>query len=647
MRVLLWLMLVVVMKSGYANSDTSAVATPATEPANEPATEIRSWLDQCWDYRFSDPDSAKLFGYKALKASQQSGKKLLEAEALHNISVVFEAQGEYEQALEFAKKAMDIRRGLGDEAGMADSYNNIGIIYEQMGNFTHALESYQEAYERYKRAGDPEKLALVSVNLGILFKTQGSYTRVVEYYREAYAVYQRLGKMEEAAFCEANLGSVFYSMKQYDSCLHYSTLAERTFLTYNNLQFLPVVRANAGMAYFESGRQGEAKKLLLQALEGHRAYNNQKETAAVLIELARVYAWENNYEKAIGALTETKDIAGRIQAPQQVMDAAKLMSDYYASLGDYRNAWSEHLNYSTIKDSLFEAEKVKTIAGYQAQFETEKKEQRITVLRQETAIQQLQLKQRNILVGVLLLLITAGGIVTYFILNRRKLRAEARLQAERSRQEQEAARAVLDAEERERRRLASDLHDGVGQMLSAALMNLNHAHEVAPSGEETRRQLTGKALSLLNDGYDEMRSLSHRMMPRALLRAGLPVALEEMLSRLNGPGLAVSFEASGLAERLPEQTETVLYRVAQEAVNNVIKHAGASRLTVQLTRDEEGVALNIEDDGRGFDTGSSKYSEGIGMKNIVSRLALLNGTAEIHSAPGKGTLVAVFVAVKN
>lgn len=639
MRALLWLILIVVVNSVYANSDTAVAPVPADQ--------IRVWLDRCWDYRFSDPDSAKFFGQKALKAARQSGKKELEGEAFHNIGVVFEAQGEYEQALDFAKQAMDIRRAQGDEAGMADSYNNMGIIYEQMGNFTLALESYQEAYGRYKRAGDPEKLALVSVNLGILFKTLGSYARVIDYYREAYGVYLGLGKKEEAAFCEANLGSVFYYTKQYDSCLHYSMLAEKAFLAYNNLQFLPVVRANAGMAYFESGRQGQAKKLLLHALEGHRAYNNQKETAAVLIELARVYAWENNYEKAIGTLVQTKDIAGRIQAPQQVMDASKLMSEYYASQGDYRSAWKEHLNYSTIKDSLFEAEKVKTIAGYQAEFEAEKKEQRITLLRQETAIQQLQLKQRNILLSVLVLLLVAGAFVTYFILNRRKLKAEARLQAERNRQEQEATRAVLYAEERERRRLASDLHDGVGQMLSAALMNLNHAYDGAAVGDEARHQLTGKALSLLNDGYDEMRSLSHRMMPRALLRAGLPVALEELLSRLNGPGLAVSFEVSGLEERLPEQTETILYRVVQEAVNNVIKHAAASRLSVQLTRDEEGVALNIEDDGKGFDAGSAEHWEGIGLKNIVSRLALLKGSVEIHSAPGKGTLVAVFVGVEN
>jgi len=639
MRVLLWLVLVVVAKNGYPHSDTAA--------ASVTTGEIQGWLDQCWDYRFSNPDSAKFFGYKALKAAQQSGKKGLEAEAFHNIGVVFEAQGDYAKALEFAKNAMNIRRAQKDEPGIADSYNNIGIIYEQMGNFTGALESYQEAYKRYKAMDDPEKLALVSVNLGILFKAQGSYARVIDYYREAYDVYRGLGKEEEAAFCEANLGSVFYFTKQYDSSLLYSTLAEKTLLRHNNLQFLPVVRANAGMALFESGRQRDAKKRLLQALEGHRAYNNQKETAAVLIELARVYAWEKNYEKAIGALLETKDIAGRIHAPQQVMDASKLMSEYYAARGEFRNAWKEHLNYSTIKDSLFEAEKVKTIAGYQAQFETEKKEQRITVLRQETAIQQLRIKQRNILLGALILLIIGGVFLGYFILNRRKLKAEAVLQAERNRQEQEAARAVLHAEERERRRLAADLHDGVGQLLSAALMNLNHAYDGASTRGEATLQLTRQALSLLNDGYDEMRSLSHRMMPRALLRAGLPLALDELLGRMKGPGLEVSFEVAGFEERLPEQTETILYRVVQEAVNNVVKHAGAGRLSVQLTRDDEGVAINIEDDGRGFDTDASAHFGGIGLKNIVSRLKLLKGTAEIHSAPGKGTLVAVFVPAAN
>lgn len=634
MRIRLLILALVFTGNSYAhngNTDTTAFTK-----------QVKAWLLQCWNYRFHHPDSAKYFGYKALDAAREKGDKRYEAEALHNIGIVFEAQGDYQKALNVALEALGIRKALNDEEGIANTCNNIGIIYDQMGDFTKAIDFYNEAYTRYKAAQDREKLAMVSVNLGILFKAQGAYDKVIGHYQEAYQVYRELGSAEEIAFCEANLGSVYYYTKQYDSCLYYSLLAEKAFTASNNLQYLPVAQANAGMAFFETGRRKEATAYLQQSLKGHRAYDNKKEIAFALIQLAKVFAAEGAYDKAVGALTETKHIAEKIHAPQQAMDASKLLSEYYAVRNDFRNAWREHVRYTVIKDSLFEEEKMKTIAGYQARYETEKKERQIDMLRQESAIQKLKLKQRNLLLAALVVLIFAGAGLVYFILNRKKLKAEARLETERRRQQQEAARAVLVAEERERRRLASDLHDGVGQMLSAALINLNHAYERQEQDTEAR-QLTARSLSLLNDGYDEMRSLSHRVMPKALIKEGLPLAVKDLLYKINGAGLQTSLDVAGFSERLPQQTETILYRVIQEAVNNVIKHAAATRLSVQLMKDEEGVAVNIEDDGKGFEPALLRKSEGIGIKNILSRLSLLKGTVDIDAAPGRGTLVAVFI----
>ncbi|HRE52015.1 MAG TPA: sensor histidine kinase [Flavitalea sp.] len=634
MRISLFILLLVFAGNSYAHND-SKDTTAFTK-------QIKAWLRQCWDYRFHDPDSARYFGYKALTAAREKGDRRYEAEALHNIGIVFEAQGNYYKALELALEALEIRKALNDGPGIANTCNNIGIIYDQMGDFTRALDFYNEAYTRYKAAQDREKLAMVSVNLGILFKSQGAYDKVIGHYQEAYQVYRELGRADEIAFCEANLGSVYYYTKQYDSCLYYSLLAEKALTARNNLQYLPVAQANAGMAFFETGRRKEAEIYLQRSLKGHREYENKKEIAFVLIQLAKIFAAEGAYDKAIGALTETKRIAEKIHAPQQAMDASKLLSEYYAARNDFRNAWEEHANYAMIKDSLFEEEKMKTIAAYQTRYETEKKERQIEMLHQESAIQKLKLKQHNVALGALIALIFAGGGFVYFILNQRKLKAEARLEAERRRRQQEASRAVLLAEERERRRLASDLHDGVGQMLSAALINLNHAYE-RQEQDTGARELTARALSLLNDGYDEMRSLSHRVMPKALIKEGLPLAVKELLSKINGAGLQASLDAAGFNERLPEQTETILYRVIQEAVNNVIKHAAATTLSVQLVKDEEGVAINIEDDGKGFDPAQLKQSAGIGIKNILSRLSLLKGTVDIDAAPGRGTLVAIFI----
>src|SRR5690606_27436774 len=150
-------------------------------------------------------------------------------------------------------------------------------------------------------------------------KAQGEYDKVIGYYREAYEVYKSLSMPAEIAFCEANLGSVFSYTKQYDSCIYYSVRAEKAFTAQNNLQFLPVAQCNAGLGYLETGRLAEATSYLLNALAGHRSYQNRKETAFVLVQLAKIYGKEGNKDQAFRSATEAKLLAEEVGAPQQIM----------------------------------------------------------------------------------------------------------------------------------------------------------------------------------------------------------------------------------------------------------------------------------------------------------------------------------------
>ncbi len=613
-----------------------------TDSLRKDPQQLTTWLQLSWDLRFQHPDSAKYYGREALRLARELQHSINEAEALHNIGVIYEAQGDYANALDYANQALALYKSLEEKAGIANSSNNIGIIYDQLGNFTRALEFYKEAHNGYKALNDPEKQALVSVNLGILFKSQGEYRKVVDYYHDAYAVYRQLKRPLEIAFCEANLGSVYYYTKQYDSCLYYSLKAEKAFTEQHNWQFLPVAQLNAGMAHFKNGNTASARKYYELALEGQRRYDNPKEVAFVLNQLAILYASEKKYHKSIELLEESKSIAAPIGASPQVMEASKLLSENYAAIHSFHKAWLESSQYSILRDSLFEKEKMKALAEYQTRYETEKKEQQITLLQQESDIQKLKLRQRNYLLMSLFLLIVLGVLLVYFLLAKRKMKVRAQLKEERHRQQEAATRAVMMAEERERRRIAADLHDGIGQTLSAALIHLDRLqdqHNVyAENGNAAH-----KASSLIKNGYDEIRSLSHRMMPPALFKRGLSVAIKELLDKIPNDKLDISLTIDGLEERLTEEVETILYRIIQEAVQNTIKHADATTLSIQLYRDQDGIYLNIEDNGKGFDIVSLKNAEGIGMKNIHSRAALLNGSVEIYSDSSKGTLIAVVV----
>ncbi len=601
--------------------------------------DLKVWLDRAFEFRYSDLDSSFYYGYQVLNVAQKSNLKDFESDALRSIATSFQAKGDYKQALDYVFQSMLIAKELKDRLKIAHCDNLIGMIYDEQGDFIQALTHYQDAYESYKILGNKEWLAMIATNLGILFKAQGEYHKVIPYYREAYAIYTDIDRPVEAAFCETNLGSIFYYTQQYDSCVYYSLKAEKALAKYNYLHIQPSALCNAGLGYFGLGKFNDAQKYLEKALAGHRKYESKKEIAFTLIQLSKVYDKLGFDKPVFEALLEAKQIAGKIGSSKEIMDASQSLASYYEKRSDYQRAFSEYINYNAVKDSIYNREKMQAITNYQFQYETEKKEQQIEILSRETAIQQLKLKQGTLWLIIIAGALSAASIMIYLWQNRRKIRIEAQLQ-------RDAAQQVLQAEERERRRIATDLHDGVGQMLSVALLNLNQSLEDIPLNTEVRKSAE-KAYSLLSESYDEMRSISHQMMPNALLKAGLASSIREFVEKIDGPKIKVQLDIIGLGDRLDEQTETILYRSIQEAVNNVVKHAGANKLILQLIKDEEGITVTIEDNGKGFDTQKIAQFNGIGLRNIFSRIALINGTVDIDSAPGKGTLFVIHIPDTN
>jgi signal transduction histidine kinase len=147
---------------------------------------------------------------------------------------------------------------------------------------------------------------------------------------------------------------------------------------------------------------------------------------------------------------------------------------------------------------------------------------------------------------------------------------------------------------------------------------------------------------MVDDAVREVRSVSHNMMPNALIRFGLAKAVREFIDKIAATGaLKVDLQIVGLNDRLESTTETVLYRVMQETVSNIIKHAAATTISIQLIKDDESLTMMIEDNGKGFDTKKISEFGGIGLKNIISRVEYLNGTVDFDSFPGRGTTVIV------
>ncbi|MDI3320678.1 sensor histidine kinase [Pinibacter soli] len=203
-----------------------------------------------------------------------------------------------------------------------------------------------------------------------------------------------------------------------------------------------------------------------------------------------------------------------------------------------------------------------------------------------------------------------------------------------------AAEAVLKSEEQERTRLAKDLHDGLGGMLSGIKYSFQTMKENLIMTPENMQSFE-RSMDMLDSSIREIRRVAHNMMPESLVKFGLDAALKDFCNEINQSGtLKVSYQSFGLADQSIDQMVSItIYRIVQELINNTIKHAAATKAIVQVTEADGTISITTEDDGKGFDTNILQNAKGIGWSNLLNRIAFLKGKLDVRSEEGKGTSV--------
>jgi signal transduction histidine kinase len=204
-------------------------------------------------------------------------------------------------------------------------------------------------------------------------------------------------------------------------------------------------------------------------------------------------------------------------------------------------------------------------------------------------------------------------------------------------------RSVIDAEEKERQRLSREIHDGIGQSLVAHKLRLESLLYLNdPEIKDQIRILTDQ----FNSTIDEIRRISNNLMPSVLEVFGITLALKNLCEEAEEHGgLAILFETTGELEKINTNTKTYLYRIAQEALNNILKHSGAKEVTFTLSRSRDIITFILRDDGKGFDVEGAAFEKGNGLHNMRERVALMQGSISIMSSPGEGTTIIINVPV--
>ncbi len=213
---------------------------------------------------------------------------------------------------------------------------------------------------------------------------------------------------------------------------------------------------------------------------------------------------------------------------------------------------------------------------------------------------------------------------------------------------QQIIKSLIDGEDRERSRIARELHDGLGQHLTASSLNLNSLKNVVHSLDQKKQKQFHQGLNFLSQAIEESRMISQNLMPKSIEDFGLSTTLEALIQGLQKSAITKFEFYSNLEENeLDKQLQMNLYRISQECLNNIIKHAAAGKANLQIIKHKNEIVFTCEDNGKGFDPEKSyKKSQGFGLNSITNRAMSLNGNCEINSIPGKGTSITIDIPIK-
>ncbi|MCX8020621.1 MAG: sensor histidine kinase [Chitinophagaceae bacterium] len=548
----------------------------------------------------------------------------------------------FDSALETGRYALELTRKNADVQSEALVKHQMGVAHYFSGYYDSAAKNYQESiYTLEKEKADPRKLALVYNDLAKLYRKTRDLDKALSNYGKAEAIFKSVNDTSGIAMILNESGVVYEYKKDYKEAVNrYAASMHLAEKKGDSLSVSYSLSHMAGIFVIEK-QYGLAERYLLRSLRIRELLRDSFAMALAYSDLGVTLNAKGDYKRAIEYLEQSNQIAIRLKYPELQSNNYYELSQAATQLGDFRKAYDYYALRTHIRDSLFAIEKTKEIERLNAQYENVRKEQQILAQKQK-------LKLQNFIIAGILSVMLLGVLLIYSNYKRLTLQKEKAFQQQLLSQQEMNAKAVLEAEENERQRIARDLHDGIGQMMSAAKMNLSAMENEIPFTDEAQKLNFEKVLNMLDDSCKELRNVSHNMTPAVLQKNNLAEALRDFIEKLNLKNIEIRLSAEGMDTKMDSAYETILYRVVQECVHNAIKHSGATRIDISLIKDDDGISGTIEDNGKGFDVKQMHSdSSGVGLKNIMTRIEFLKGELEIDSAPGRGTVISFHIPPKS
>ncbi|HUR30832.1 MAG TPA: sensor histidine kinase [Saprospiraceae bacterium] len=605
---------------------------------------VQALLDSADIYRLKAPARALQYSMEILSQVPVEGNEIIYTRALLYASNSQKMLSQKEDALKYASQAIAIAHKVADPELLLRSYFQKASIFGQEDNIDSALVYYQHVISFHRAGLDPYYASGAYSFIGEIYNSIGNLQKAEEYLLKGY----RLANTDEYSKMFA-LSPVIQYYASHDNPKYLTYLD-----TLANSDFYKKASPASFMAHFESflaldESSDERKEKTLSEVYTysitHSSLTNQIGYGFKLYDhLDKL----KRYDEAHHLLLELRQKAIEVKNGYQLSTIAHSLYENSKSRGELDSALIYLEQHSHLRDSLLSDENTDRISELNIKFESAQKDHEIA--QQKARILQ-ERRDRNFFI-ILAFLLSALAILVYvFFRNRaRTLKRIAqtekvihRQDTERLQKENEVAQltATLESQEKERNRIARDLHDGIGSMMSGISSQIEFLHS-QPVFENSGHSQLAQLRELVKDATSELRRTSYELMPAKLLRLGLEPAISDIcLNLLIKNGIQPSLEINADLTTLNPEQQLTLYRIIQELFNNIVKHSEAKQVLIQFNQYYNEISLVVEDDGKGFNVANQKLNGGLGLGSLVSRVNLLKGFLDIASMPGEGTTVTV------
>lgn len=515
---------------------------------------------------------------------------------------------------------------------------NAGNIHNRKYSFESGIQYLIKSISYFEQAKDTAQLAMAYSGISNAFHDFGNYEKGKEYARKGLKIAQ--SQKEPSARIQwwliNVLGINYDDNKEYDQAI--ATHLKAMALVKDNDYLLASTYNNLGNSYKKKGMLANAEKYLDKSFEKAKILKNDYHYATVYGNLGDVALKQKKYALSRKYLDSCLYYSEKTASPEKLKDAYEYNAAWYEATGDDKQSLKFVREFIKLKDSLENEAKAGIIYDAQERYESVKKEKENRQLQLSNA---LKTTERNNAIFEKKLILFSSVVLIVLLLIVGYLLYRIKLGHFKRNEDLKMNQALFTGEQNERIRIARDLHDGVGQMLSLVKMNLS----VVPLPDAQLQQ----SINLLDDTIEEVRNISHNLIPEDL-NFGLYAALETLADKVNKAGptqMQVNISEQVRKQSLKKENELSVYRIIQEVVSNMIRHAEASHIELNAVQQEQKIIFSISDNGKGIDSQSIENTKGIGWKNIKARINLMDGELKVHSERLSGTKIEISLSLQK